>query len=181
MAVSLLTAAAGAVWVIFRGDPGALLAFDVGAGEWIFLIGCAGHALYIPLITMLNRGESGKLFTLWTVLGGFVVVTIYATPAIVATDWAALPPIVWITVGYLSVFASAVTFFLMRYAALRLPAAKVMAYGYLIPSIVIVLEGLAGHGWVAPPVLVGVAATVAALVMLVVIPDAAGRRPRPTG
>lgn len=171
VAASLLLAASGALWVIFRGDMAALLAFDVGRGELIFLVACACHALYIPLITLLNRGESGKLFTLWTVLGGFVAVTVYALPAILRTNWTGLPAIVWVTLVYVSVFASAVTFFLMRYGALRLPAAKVMAYGYLIPSIVILLEGLSGHGWVAPPVLFGVAATVLALVVLVVNRD----------
>ena len=170
---SLLLAAGGAVWVVFRGDVDAMLAFDVGAGELIFLGACVCHALYIPLITVLNRGESGKLFTLWTVLGGFLVVGIYAFPAILRTDWTALPPIVWATAVYISVFASAITFFLMRYGALRLPAAKVMAYGYLIPTVVIVLEGLSGHGWVEPPVLLGVAATVLALLMLVLNRDAA--------
>lgn len=171
--LSLITAASGAIWVIFRADLDALLAFDVGRGELLFLIGCAAHAVYIPLITVLNRGESSKLFTLWTVLGGLVVVGTYSMPAILKTDWTALPTVVWITAAYISVFASAVTFFLMRYGALRLPAAKVMAYGYLIPCIVILLEGVAGHGWVEPPVLVGVAATVAALVMLVVNRDPA--------
>jgi len=170
---SLLVAASGALWVIFRGDVDALLAFDVGTGELIFLAGCACHALYIPLITILNRGESGKLFTLWTVLGGLVVVGAYALPEVVATDWPSMPAIVWVTLVYVAVFASAGTFFLMRYGALRLPAAKVMAYGYLIPSIVILLEGISGHGWVAPPVLLGVAATVLALMMLVVNRDAA--------
>jgi len=170
---SLLLAATGAVWVVFRGDVDALLAFDVGTGELIFLGACACHALYIPLITVLNRGESGKLFTLWTVLGGFLVVAIYAFPAILRTDWTDLPAIVWVTAVYISVFASALTFFLMRYGALRLPAAKVMAYGYLIPTVVIVLEGLSGHGWVEPPVLLGVAATVLALLMLIANRDAA--------
>ncbi|SDF18061.1 DMT family transporter [Thalassobaculum litoreum] len=169
---SLLLAASGAVWVVFRGDVDAMLAFDLGPGELIFLGACVCHALYIPLITVLNRGESGKLFTLWTVLGGFLVVGIYAFPAILRTDWTALPPIVWVTAVYISVFASALTFFLMRYGALRLPAAKVMAYGYLIPTVVIVLEGLSGHGWVDPPVLLGVAATMLALLMLVANRDA---------
>ena len=82
-----------------------------------------------------------------------------------------MPPIVWVTAVYISVFASALTFFLMRYGALRLPAAKVMAYGYVIPTVVIVLEGLSGHGWVEPPVLLGVAATVVALLMLVLNRD----------
>jgi drug/metabolite transporter (DMT)-like permease len=171
--VSLLTAGTGAIWVIFRADVDALLAFDVGLGEWLFLIGCAGHALYIPMITILNRGESGKLFTLWIVMGGFVVVSLYSIPAILATDWTGLPPVVWAAAAYLAVFASAGTFFLTRYAALRLPAAKVMAYGYLIPSIVILQQGLLGQGWVEPPVLIGVAATVVALAMLVMNRDPA--------
>ncbi|MDF1792851.1 MAG: DMT family transporter [Thalassobaculaceae bacterium] len=170
---SLFLAASGAVWVVFRGDVDALLAFDIGTGELIFLGACVCHAIYIPLITVMNRGESGKLFTLWTVLGGLLVVAVYAFPAILRTDWTTLPPIVWVTAVYISVFASAITFFLMRYGALRLPAAKVMAYGYLIPSVVIVLEGLSGHGWVAPPVLLGVAATVLALLMLVLNRDPA--------
>jgi len=169
---SLLLAAAGAVWVIFRADLDALLAFDLGLGELIFLLGCAAHALYIPMVRLFNRGESGQVFTFWTLLGGLIVTGTYAAPTLLVTDWPSLPPIVWITVSYLAVFASAGTFFLMRFAALRLPAAKVMAYGYLIPSLVIVLEGLAGHGWVAVPVLVGVAATVLALIILIFAQDA---------
>ncbi len=36
MMISLLIAAAGAVWVIFRGDLNALLSFNIGTGEMIF-------------------------------------------------------------------------------------------------------------------------------------------------
>lgn len=169
---SLLLAASGAIWVIFRADLDALLAFDLGLGELIFFLGCAAHALYIPLVRVFNRGESGPVFTFWTLIGGLIVTGSYAAPALVVTEWLSLPAIVWITVSYLAVFASAGTFFLMRFAALRLPAAKVMAYGYLIPSLVIVLEGVAGHGWVAIPVLAGVAATVLALVILIFAQDA---------
>jgi drug/metabolite transporter (DMT)-like permease len=85
---------------------------------------------------------------------------------VLATDWAALPGIAWAAVVYLGVFATAMTFFLVQYATLRLPSAKVMAYGYLVPSFVILWEGFLGHGWVAPPVWLGVVATVAALLIL---------------
>ena len=86
--------------------------------------------------------------------------------AVAETDWAALPPIVWICLIYVSVAASAMTFVLLQYAALRLPAAKVMAYTYLVPSWVILWEIALHHG--APPavVLVGVALTVLALALL---------------
>ena len=46
---SLVVAAAGAVWVIFRGDIDALLSFDVGRGETIFFFGCMAHGAYAAL------------------------------------------------------------------------------------------------------------------------------------
>jgi hypothetical protein len=58
------------------------------------------------------------------------------------------------------------TFVLLQYATLRLPAAKVMAYTYLVPSWVALWE-LVLHGLVQPGlVLVGVAMTVLALGLL---------------
>ena len=164
---ALLLAAAGALWVIFRADLDRLLAFDLGAGEALFLVGCLCHALYIPLVRRFARGESGLAFTFWTLCAAGAVTAVYAAPALAATDWPALPPVVWTALLYLALGTSAVTLFLLRYATLRLPSAKVMAYGYLIPSLVAVEEGLLGHGWIAAPVLPGVAATVAALVWLV--------------
>ena len=164
--LALLVGAAGAVWVIFRGDVAAMLGFRIGPGEQIFLIGCAGHAAYTPLVRKFNRGEPVIVFTLWTLVGAFVLIALYGLPAIAATDWLALPAIVWITIAYLAVFTTAMTFFLLQYAAMRLPAGKVMAYGYLVPSFVILWEGLFGGNWVAPQVWLGVAATIVALVML---------------
>jgi len=41
-----------------------------------------------------------------------------------------------------------------------------MAYGYLVPVFIIFWEGLLGHGWVAPVVWLGAAATMGAMLML---------------
>jgi drug/metabolite transporter (DMT)-like permease len=49
---------------------------------------------------------------------------------------------------------------------MRLPASKVMAYGYLTPSFIILWEGLLGHGWPSASTLAGVAVTVAAMLLL---------------
>jgi drug/metabolite transporter (DMT)-like permease len=98
--------------------------------------------------------------------GGTVVLTLWAAPALRETDWAALPGIVWVTLAYVSIAATASTTWLVQFASLRLPAAKVMAYTYLVPSWVILWE-LALHGsW--PPALVGlgVVLTCAALALL---------------
>ena len=99
-------------------------------------------------------------------VAGFGLLCLWGWRDVMATDWAALPGIVWICLVYVSVAASAMTFVLLQYATLRLPAAKVMAYTYLVPVWVILWELALGHG--APPlnVLAGVVLIVLALGLL---------------
>lgn len=166
MALALVIGAAGALWVIFRADLSALLAMEIGPGEVTYFWGCVAHALYAPMVRKLNRGEPAVVFTFGMMVAGTVLLAIWGWPAIRATDWAALPPIVWITLAYVAIAASAMTFVLLQYATLRLPAAKVMAYTYLVPSWVILWE-IALHGAVPPGlVLAGVAMTGLALWLL---------------
>jgi drug/metabolite transporter (DMT)-like permease len=166
MAFALAVGGLGALWVIFRADLAALRAMAIGRGEAIYFVGCVAHAAYAPLIRQLNRGEPAVVFTFGMMLAGTVLLALYAGPAVLATDWAALPGVVWVTLVYVAVAASALTFVLLQYASLRLPAAKVMAYTYLVPSWVILWE-IALHGAVPPVlVLVGVALTALALGLL---------------
>lgn len=166
MAFALCIGGAGALWVIFRADLSAFLAFAVGRGELIYFVGCISHAVYTPLVAKLNRGEPAVVFTFGTLVAGAVMLTIWAWSDLVATDWANLPSIVWITILYTAIFASATTFTLLQFATLRLPSSKAMAYTYLTPSWVIVWTIALGQA--APPglVLVGVALTILALVLL---------------
>lgn len=168
MAASLGLAALGAIWVTFRGDLQAILGLAFGPGERLFLLGCAMHAFYTPLVRRLSRGEPVIVLTFGTILGGCLVAGSWGGRAILQTDWLALPGIVWVALVYLGVMATACTFFLLQFAAMRLPASKAMAYGYLVPSFVILWEGMLGHGWVAGAVWLGVVATVAALTVLLV-------------
>jgi len=166
IATALALGAGGALWVIFRGDLAALMRFEVGRGEAIFFVGCVAHAFYTPLGRRLNRGEPAVVFSFGMTLAGFAVLSLYGARDIAATDWAGLPGIVWVTIAYTAVFASAATFVLLQYATQRLPAAKVMAYTYLTPSWVILWQlalGQGAPGWVVAP---GIAATVLALGLL---------------
>lgn len=166
MALALSIGAAGALWVIFRADLSALLAFRIGRGEIIFFFGCIAHAIYTPLVPKLNRGEPAMIFTFGTLTAGSVMLLVVASPALVQTDWAAMPSIVWITIAYTSVFASAGTFLLLQYASLRIPSAKVMAYTYLTPSWVILWEMALGRPIPPTLILVGVFLTMGALALL---------------
>ncbi|MDO8325747.1 MAG: DMT family transporter [Cypionkella sp.] len=166
MATALAIGAVGALWVIFRGDPGALLRLEVGRGEVIYFFGCIAHAVYAPMVRKLNRGEPALVFTFGMMVAGFIMLCLWGWRDVLATDWAALPGIVWICLAYTAVAASAMTFVLLQYATLRLPSAKVMAYTYLVPSWVILWEIALGRP--APPMIVlgGVGLTMLALALL---------------
>jgi len=164
--VALAIGAVGALWVIFRADVAALMRFEVGRGEMFYFTGCVSHALYTPLVRKLNRGESALVFTFGTLVTGAVILTIVGWSDLRATDWANLPAIVWITILYTAIFASAATFTLLQFSAMRLPAAKAMAYTYLVPSWVIVWSVALGAA--VPPLAIfgGVALTIMALFLL---------------
>lgn len=166
MALAIFIGAIGAIWVIFRADVAALLAFDIGRGEAIYFVGCVSHALYTPMVRKLNRGEPVLVYTFGTLVVGAVLITLIGLPAIVATDWSGLRPLVWWTILYVAIFASATTFTLLQFASLRLPSAKVMAYTYLTPSWVMVWN--VALGGTVPPgmILLGIGLTIVALVLL---------------
>ena len=166
MALALAIGAMGALWVVFRGDFAAFLRLDIGRGEIIYFVGCIAHAVYAPMVRKLNRGEPAVVFTFGMMVAGFILLVIWGWRDVLATDWAAMPTIVWVCLIYISVAASAASFVCLQFATLRLPAAKVMAYTYLVPSWVIVWEVALGRG--APPIIVlgGVALTVLALALL---------------
>lgn len=166
IAFALTIGALGALWVIFRADLQAMLRFDVGRGELIYFVGCISYSFYTPLVRKLNRGESALVFTFGTLVTGAALLTVLGWSHIISTPWLTLPSVVWVTIFYTAVFASAATFTLLQFAALRLPSSKVMAYTFLTPAWVIVWN--VGLGAALPPLAVGfgVAMTIIALVLL---------------
>jgi len=168
---SLLIAASGSIWMIFKGDINALLAFEVGRGELIFLFGCACHAAYAPLVKRFNKGTPVVEFTFWTLAATTLWILVYGAGDIISTPWLDLPQIVWWAIAYLSVFTTAVTFFLVQFASMRLHASKVMSYGYLTPGVIILIEGVIGNGWTSFSVGLGAIATIIGLILLVLSPD----------
>ncbi|WP_122072095.1 DMT family transporter [Pseudophaeobacter sp. EL27] len=176
MALALGIGAAGALWVIFRADLAALRAFDIGQGEMIYFVGCVAHAIYTPVVRKLNRGEPAISFTFGTLIAGALVLLLVGWGDIRTTQWDSLPLLVWVGIFYVAIFASAMTFVLLQFASLHLPAAKVMAYTYLTPSWVIVWQLALGNPAPTGLILVGIALTVVALVLL--LEDAAKPAPR---
>lgn len=169
--LSLVVAAIGAVWVIFRGNIEAILGFDVGRGEAIYFIGVVCHAAYAPLIRLFGRGEPPIFVGFWAVAATAFWLMIPGIPALIQTDLSVFPLAVWGAILYMAVGTTAITFMLLQYASMRLPASKTLAYGYLTPSFIILLEGFLGHGWVGATIWAGALVTAAGLAISGLLPD----------
>jgi drug/metabolite transporter (DMT)-like permease len=97
---ALAIRAAGALWVIFRGDVAAPARLDPGQGTAISFWGGLAHAAYSTMLRKLNRGEPAAIATFGTLVAGCVLLALGGFRSILSTDWAALPQIFWITLVF---------------------------------------------------------------------------------
>ena len=106
------------------------------------------------------------VFSFGVLVAGCLLITMYSWGDLRATNWMALPSIVWVTIIYVALCASSMTFVLMQFATMRLPSAKVMAYTYLTPSWVILWQVALGNAVPTVWILGGVGLTIVALLLL---------------
>ena len=154
---SLVFAGLGAVWVIFRGDVDALLAFDLGYGEAIFCVGVAClRALLAAGTAVSNRGEVLIGFTFWTNAGDGVLDRAVRCGRD-RSDRLAGAAAGGVGGDHLPRHLHHLDHLLPD--AVRLDAAcrhpRCWPYTYLTPTFVILIEGLLGHGWAPLSVLAG--------------------------
>ena len=143
--LAVVIGATGSLWVVFRADFLALTMFSVGRGELIYFVGCVAHAFMPILFRGLNRGETPVMVTFGLLVSGALILCLFGAGEIIQTDWKGLPSLVWITIFYVAVFATAVTSVCLQFASMHLPAANVMAYTYLTPTWVLLWEIFLGH------------------------------------
>lgn len=164
--VALVFGMIGALWVIFQGDLTLLLAMHWNRGDLIFLAGCFFMGLYTPLIKLLHRGESMLAMTFWVLVTGSCWLLLWGGEKLLTVEWTAIALRTWAGIVYLSIFTTVITFFLTQFCVPYIGPTRAMAYSYLYPSLVLIIELLLGHG--LPPVVVlpGVAVVLLAMVVL---------------
>lgn len=162
----LLIASLASIWIMFGGDLAALTALRLGKGELIFLVGCISYAGYAPAVQKLHNGDGLVHLTLWTLFAGAVLLFIYGGPAIINTSWQLVPSYVYLGIIWLAVFTTAITFYLIQYAAVRLPSVKVMSYTLLIPAFILLQQLLGGESWPDMSVLIALGVLSAAMLIL---------------
>jgi len=162
----LLVASLASIWIMFDGDMNALASLRLGKGEMIFLIGCVSYAGYAPAVQKLHNGDRLIHLTLWTLLAGAILLFIYGKSAILETKWHLVSPYVYLSVAWLAVFTTAITFYLIQYAAVRLPSVKVMSYTLLVPAFILLQQLLSGGGWPDISILIALGVLSGAMLVL---------------
>lgn len=163
---ALFLAMAGALWVIFQGDISRMLSLELGKGDLIFFYGCLFMAAYTPLVKLLHRGESMAVMTFWVLVTGAVWLLVLGGNRLAAVDWPNITTIVWIGIAYLAIFSTIITFFLTQISTLRLGPTRVMAYSYLYPPLVLLIDWALGHGLPEPRTITGLMLIVPAMIIV---------------
>jgi len=167
----LLVAGLASIWIIFGGDLQAIMAMRLGQGELIFLIGCAAYSGYAPAVKKLHANGGLVFLTLWTLVAGTILLFIYGWSEIISTEWRLVSLQVYLGIGWLALFTTAITFYLIQYAVLRLSAIKVMSYTLLIPVFILLQRLANGGSWPTVSVLLALGVLIGALVVLLVRTD----------
>lgn len=164
--LAMIPATIGAIWVLFHGSLVRLLAFDLNPGDMTFFCGCLLMALYTPLIKLLHRGEPMAVMTYWILVTGSGWLLLFSGYRLLHVPWSTVPPQVWAGIFYLALFCTIITFFLSQLSTLYLGPTRVMAYSYLYPPFILLLDWIFGHRLPPLQTLPGIAFIVAAMIIV---------------
>ncbi len=143
--IALFFAMLGAIWVIFHGDPARMLALNLNKGDLIFFGACLLMGFYTPLVKLLYRGEPMPVMTFWILATGCGWLAIAAAPRIPGFDLTTIATSTWAGIFYLAIFCTLITFFLSQWSTIRLGPTRVMAYSYLYPPLILLVDRALGH------------------------------------
>jgi drug/metabolite transporter (DMT)-like permease len=137
----IVIALAGAVIVIGRGDPLALLRGGLGTGE-LTILGCvASWSAFTLIAKRLMAGLSPLAITVYASLTG----TLMLAAATLAEGAALVPqatPSAWAALAFLGAFGTAVAFVWYNDGVRRLGAARAPVFINLVPVFAVVLGAL---------------------------------------
>ena len=159
-------AMAGAIWVIFEGDIQQLLRMQLNQGDLLFFAGCLLMALYMPLVKLLHRGEPMAVMTFWILVTGCLWLLLFACTKLTVTPWTSIPTKVWVGIAYLAVFTTIITFFISQWATLHLGPTRVMAYSYLYPPLIILIEWFLHHEMPPLKTMIGILIILPAIIIV---------------
>lgn len=148
--LSILTIAlVGTLWVIFEGDLGKLLSLEVSEGDLIFFIGTISMGVHIPLVKKLYRGESIYHYTFYSLAFSSLIlgVVLLFLDVDIAKETLSYSLDVWLGSAYLGIVTTAITFVIIQIVSQHLNPVNLIAYNYLVPIVVIIIDLILGESF----------------------------------
>jgi len=132
----------GAIWVLQAFSQEKLLFSQWRLGDSIFLISCCSLALHVILIKKWAINVQPSLGAFYIMLFGSLMLLpfIIVFGDINNIDWGQRE--FWQPLIYLTVFTTMATFFLQQHLLKKVGANRLLAFTYLIPSIVLIPQGI---------------------------------------
>lgn len=132
----------GATWVIFRGNIDAFFNLHLNTGDLYFLVGCISMACFSIAMKVLYKGESMSAMVFCTLVGGIVWMAMALLYLGHPIEMRNISNIDYLHILYLAVFATLFTTLILQKITVQLGPTRVMAYVYMTPVLVLLLEFL---------------------------------------
>jgi len=154
----------GALWVIFKGDINAVFSLSLNRGDLYFLAGCFSMAGFSIAMKTLYKGESMPATVFCTLIGGALWMTLVLLLIGQPLEIEKINGTDYVHIAYLAVFATLFSTLIMQKITVQLGPASVMAYIFITPMLVLLLQMiLNGHSIqnsIYPGILLSVIATI---------------------
>ena len=136
----LLSGALGTLIIVFKGSWEQLITLNMSYGEMTFFSGTVAHAAFAILIPKFRRQEPAIFISLASMLAASGLILVIFSAQISATDWLNLSKEVYLSIIYLGVFATIITFTLLTFASSHLHSGNMTAYTIMTPFWVTLIE-----------------------------------------
>jgi drug/metabolite transporter (DMT)-like permease len=114
-------------------------------GDLLVLLGSLSWAVYTVLLKPYTERVNGMQLSAFTMIGGAVPLLFVATPAILRTNWSALPSLGWLALLYSGIFALVVAYYFWYHGVRVLGPTRTAMYSNLQPVIAVLMAWVLLH------------------------------------
>ena len=132
--LGILIATLGVVLVVSKGSFNAIIAGGFGQpGDFLILLSAPNWAIFSILCQPVLQRFSALKVTFYTLLFGWVLTSIQFIAGVHWTEYAKLSPAGWLSILFLGIFCSAISYIFYNDGLQILPASQVGAFLYFEP------------------------------------------------
>ncbi len=131
--LGIVIGASGAIFIILNGDASLNIGRNTALGDTLVLINAASFAMYLIVVKPLMMKYHPFTVIKWAFLFGWVMVAPFGYEELRSAEWSTFSTGIWLSIGYVIVFATFFTYTLNVYALKVVNPSIVSIYIYSQP------------------------------------------------